>query len=43
MFVIAGQIRVDAANWDKAVGAAKKMMPERHKESGCRAYEFRRT
>ena len=40
MLVIAGQIRIDAANWDKAVAAAKEMMTETHKEPGCHAYEF---
>ncbi len=40
MIVIAGQIRIDAAHWDKAVEAVKVMMAETHKEPGCHAYEF---
>lgn len=40
MLVIAGTIRIDPANWDKAVAAAKEMMVETHKEPGCHAYEF---
>ena len=40
MLVIAGQIRIDPANRDAAVAAARTMMEETHKESGCISYTF---
>ena len=40
MVVIGGTIRIDPANLDKAVVAAKKMMTETKKEPGCVEYNF---
>lgn len=40
MLVIAGTIRLDPANQEAAVAAAKEIMTETHKEPGNNAYVF---
>jgi quinol monooxygenase YgiN len=40
MLVIAGRIRIDAANRDAAIAAALEMMEATRKEHGCISYTF---
>jgi len=40
MLVIAGRIRLDPAKRDEAIAAARTMMEETHKETGCISYTF---
>jgi len=40
MIVIAGHVRLDPTQRDKAVAAAREMMSETRKEQGCISYTF---
>ncbi len=40
MLVISVRIRIDPASRDAAIAAAKQVMAETHKESGCNEYVF---
>lgn len=40
MLVIAGRVRIDPANRDAAVAAAREMMTETHREEGNISYTF---
>ncbi|HVP28594.1 MAG TPA: putative quinol monooxygenase [Myxococcota bacterium] len=40
MIVIAGSIRIDPAQRERAAAAAREMMEATRRENGCRAYVF---
>ena len=40
MLVISARVRIDPANREVAIAAAKKMMAETEKEEGCSEYVF---
>jgi len=40
LLIIAGKFSIDPKHRDEALAAAREMMAETHKETGCHAYTF---